>query len=97
MVKLIKMVRDQSHGKPFSADVHPDELANYKRVGFVELDESVIVEEELVNEETKAEKTEEETNAEILALHVEGKNSREIAEAVGTSWQKVAQVIKRNT
>lgn len=33
---LVKMVRDQdAHPKPHLADVHPDEVANYARAGWV--------------------------------------------------------------
>ena len=108
-MKLIKMVRDEHYGKPFSADVHPDEVENYKKGGF----------RVAVNDETKETKETTQTEGQlpvaptesaiatpaeelaaiettILARHAEGKNSREIGAEVGWTWQRVASTLKRH-
>jgi hypothetical protein len=34
MTHTIRMTRDPSHGEPLTADVHPDEVENFKEAGF---------------------------------------------------------------
>jgi len=43
-IKLIKMTREDAKGGQTKADVHPDEVENYKKGGWIEAEKSAITE-----------------------------------------------------
>jgi hypothetical protein len=73
-IQLIKMVRSEeaAAGGPLTADVHPDEVANYTRAGFVVPEDAVIV----PGKPTKA--------AELIELIMKAETAAQVDELLGS-------------